>query len=489
MMKAGSRTYQELPLDVVGSTSFGRYNKISVEETFNMIISDGFLVDFAGYENIATVSNFGTGRGIYRSVRGNFIICVIYTNIFRINSDLIPILIGSIKTGDGDVFIDEDINGNIAICDKTTIWIYPWQSGGALYQATLDGTTPLDFVPNYITYQDGRFISTGTLVDTTVGVWRLSTTNISGIIEFPTGAQYQGQFQTKPDTPVAALRFPGRAGLLFIFGSTVTEIWYDAGLQLFPYQRSNTNNINYGCISSSTIANQDNIVCWLAANEKSGPIIMYSSGGDPEQISNDGINFKLASLTNPADSYGFMFKQDGHLFYVLTFVTDNFSIAYDFNTQKFFTLTDEKMNYFIMKNVAFFNNNYYSISLNNGNFYELSSTITTYDGETIPRVRMTTTKRLPDSSQFITNKIDFVLEQGVDNGGSDTNLPRVDLSISVDGGENFSGYHGMQMNKTGYRRNKFIFWNLGWSNEMTIQLRFFNKGRIVCSNGTMSIYQ
>jgi len=56
---------QEVPLKIVGGNHFGRYPKISVEQTFNMIISDGALVEYAGYKNIKNLNPNQTGRSIY----------------------------------------------------------------------------------------------------------------------------------------------------------------------------------------------------------------------------------------------------------------------------------------------------------------------------------------------------------------------------------------------------------------------------------------
>ena len=48
-----------------------------------------------------------------------------------------------------------------------------------------------------------------------------------------------------------------------------------------------------GCINPATIAALDEYVVWLAQNEKSGPIIMYSTGGMPKKITTDGIDYLL----------------------------------------------------------------------------------------------------------------------------------------------------------------------------------------------------
>jgi hypothetical protein len=301
---------------------------------------------------------------------------------------------------------------------------------------------------------------------------------------WPSDAQHTGLIQTKPDLAVAAIPAPGRGNLLYVFGETVTELWTDTGAQLFPYERSTSINIDYGCINQATIAFNENIVVWLASNEKSGPAIMMMTGGDVKRISNDGIDFRLAQLTAPNDSYGFLFRQDGHLLYQITFPTDNLSYVYDFNTQMFFTLCDPNMDYHIAKRVAFFNDNYYFVSINDGNVYRLSSNITTFDGAEVPRIRVCPAFRLPDQSNFIVNSLGFTLEQGIS-----ADIERVDLSVSRDGGESFGNSYGVWMNPLGVRKNKLTYWNLGYANDFTPQFRFWGQGRFVAFNGTLEVSQ
>ena len=42
--------FKPVPLNIVGSSVFGRYSKISTERTTNMFISQDFLVDYTGYQ-------------------------------------------------------------------------------------------------------------------------------------------------------------------------------------------------------------------------------------------------------------------------------------------------------------------------------------------------------------------------------------------------------------------------------------------------------
>lgn len=509
---------QEVPLKIVGGNKFGRYPKISDESAFNLLTSDGWLVPYAGYKIASAINkSFGAvGRAIYTSERWGHMIVVISNMVYGVNLPASPgeslssFLIGQINTYSGDVFIDENIGNQIAICDGKDLWIFNWltPSNPALISAILpiEASTGLPILPGYVTYQDGYFI----VPNSQSASWYLSAPNnglswnwsaISGPVNT--------SIQTKATNAVAALRAPSRGNLLYVFGRNVTEMWYDQGLASFPYQRNSSVSIDYGCLSPSTIAAMDSVVAWLGINERSGPVIMMSEGADVTRLSNDGIDFKLSTLVNPERSYGFFFKQDGHLFYQLTFIDpkDNFSLVYDFNTQSFFYATDELMNYHIAARMAFFGNDYYFVSLRDGYLYNMSSDLTQYDYTLpeeemsftyeIPRKRVCAPVRLPDSSNFVVNNLNFTVEQGNDPYFSGVipgqypipYQPRIDLSVSRDGGENYGSIVSYNLKSLGNRQNRVAFWRLGSANDFVVQLHFISKSRTVVTDGILVIYQ
>lgn len=550
-MKGRSPTFTQLPLDIVGSTKFGRYPKISQEATWNMIISDGFLVDAAGYAQVANILNVAEGRAIYTSNRYNHMFAVIADGVYAISTNLAFTLVGNIDTFEGDVYIDENNTNQIAICDRKDIWIYtypgtaanPANVGKLLKAGETGAGTALGFTPGYISFQNGRFLT----ASLETNVWRLS--NVGDGLTWPNDSFHVGLLQTKPDVVVAAQRFPGRGNLLYVMGETVSEPWQDIGANLFPYQRNSSVNIDYGCLNAATIAYNENMIAWLAANEKSGPFIAYSTGGDINKISTDGIDFKLSQLKNPANSYGFFFRQDGHLIYQITFPDDNLTYIYDFNTKKFFSLCDENQNFHIAKRIAFFNDSYYFVSFRDGNLYEYSTKYTTFDGFEIPRIRVCRNVRMPDASRFAINNLTFTLEQGTqdnvfqgqdllteagadifteagdpiqttvgptiiiekplqDETGADllcedgtdllATIPSdapvpvpqtVALSVSKNGGESFGTYWRKDLNSRGNFPNRLIFWNLGAANDFVPQLRFYGLSRFVATDGILSVYQ
>lgn len=462
-----------LPLKIVGSTTFGRYPKISIEQTFNMIISDNWLVPFAGHKTVSVIAPGGEGRGIYSSTRFQHMILVIDDGVYIVNTNLSAVKIATIETSTGDVFIDENNASQIAICDKSSIYIFD-------YSANTFSKASLDFIPGYVCFQSGNFVAP----DLVTAQWRLSDPNDG--TSWPDDPQHVGEFQTKPDRLVATARVPGKGNLLYVFGETCIEPWYFLGYQLFPYQKDTYDDIDFGCLNAATIASNDDMIVWLGSNEKSGPSIMYSKGAGAQRISNDGIDFKFAQLTNPTNAYGFLFKQDGHVLYQITFPDpkDNLTYLFDFTTNKIFSLSDKYMNFHIAKRVVFFNNNYYFVSFKDGNLYEISTRYTTYDGDEIPRVRVCPSIRFPDADRFAINNVTFPIEQG-----QSKTLSAVDFSMSKDGGQSFTSAGRKNLNPLGFRPNRLNWWSLGSANEFIAQFRFWGQDRFVCGDGLVSIYQ
>ncbi len=493
------------PFDIVGSSSFGRNPKILASRTFNMIQSDEWLVGYFGYKPILSVPSEGSGRGIFPSIKSNSLIIVIGDSVYSVKvssetlsgiKSYVSTFVGKIDTNSGDVYIDENNASQIAICDQKNLYIYNYIDLTFTQAVIPDGVKP-----GYVTYQDGRFI----ISDTLTSQWFLSKEG-DGLNWFwgASGEAVGNSIQTKPDLAEAVLRFPGRGNLLFVIGNSVTELWTDVGASAFPYQRSTSLNFDYGCVNASTIATSGEFVVWLGYNEKSGPVIMYSSGSDINQISTDGINYKFEHIKYPERSVGFLVKLSGHLIYQLTFYDpeDNYSLIYDFNTSKFYDVTDEKMNFHIARRVAFFDNEYFFISINDNKLYQMDADNSEYDygffndGSPkvyeIPRIRVCSNFRMPNTSRFVVNNITFTLQQGNDPNYyilSPDYQPRIGLSISKDGGISFGSYVDRPVYRTGRRPNRINWWGLGMANDFVPQFRFWGKGPWNCFGGLMAINQ
>lgn len=527
-----------------------------------MFVSDNFLVPYSGYKLAIPSSDLGNstvGRGIHASTKLNRLIAVFGNNVYLINvtfdqqqqkvTTSQAIKIGELQTSSGVVYIAENNKPQICISDGVNIYIYDTLLTPSFQVIT---TT---FTPGQVDFHDTYFLcaasADGFYTPPANNTWRLSGQNAGE--SWPDDSAHIGLLQTKPDNSQAVVRFPGKGNMIFVFGETVVEPWFDLGYQLFPYQRNTTYTCDYGVLNPATIASLDKYVVWLGVNEKSAPVVCASDGGLPKLITTDGFDYVLANLQNPTDSQAFMIRQDGHLFYHINFYTDNLSFFIDFfedGTQKIYHACDEDNNYFIASAVAYFNTQYYFVSRNNGNLYAFDTVFTTYDGEEIPRIRVCKNIRSIEQDYFIANDVGFTIESGntnyveqdlgpiylitqdgnklVTEGGPiffvtqdgnfltaqngenlvsqqvDTTdyfylisqqdyiehtVPRVDMSISIDGGEHFSSYDAQYLPSIGNRKNKLMWWQLGACNDLVCQFRFWGLGRFVATDGVVNIRQ
>lgn len=507
-MIARGQNFKEHPLRIAGSSVFGRYPKINSERTYNMFVSDAFLVPYAGYKSV--IQSLGThGRALHNSTKLGKMICVVDNKVYTIDlsfnqlqmnvEDVVVAQIGTLNTTSGTVYITENNKPQVVISDGVSIYFYDETLTPSFQQCTLN------FTPGFIDFHDTYILAAAsqdqTYTPAAYNTWRLGTIDTgTGKLVFPSDAQHVGLLSTKPDNTQAVIRFPSKGNMILVMGKTVTEFWFDVGGQLFPYQRNNQGTIDYGCVSPSTIATNDEMAVWLAQNEKSGPIIMYSDGGMPEKITTDGIDYLFSTLQNPSDSRAFLYRQDGHLFYQINFYTDNFSLVYDFNTKSFYNITDENMNYFIGNSIAFFNNQYYFVSKNDGNLYAFDTEFTTYDGAKIPRIRICNNIREPDQQWRIANDIGFTIESGETNYDNQqtiinseivtiNNPPSVDLAVSRDGGATFGSNMRYYLPPIGQRKNKLMWWQIGAFNDLVPKFEFNNIGRCVATDGIVNVRQ
>lgn len=550
---------KQVPLEIVGSNTFGRYPKISVSATYNMYESDGWLVPYPGYVTALVEERFsgGKGRGLHNSPNWGKLVVVIGSGVYFVTLNFDQVKeevtshsvqqIGSLQTSSGVVYIAENNKPQILISDNHSLYYYDSTV------STVTVVDDLDFTPGYIDFHDTYFLC----AQVGTSNWRISspnegsTANSWGSDPSQTdAAAHIAALETKPDKVQAVVRFPSRGNMIFVFGECVTEAWFDVGAALFPYQRQNAYSIDYGCMNPETIATIDNLVVWLSANEKAGPVIMYSEGQHAQRITTDGIDFLLSNLQNPADASAFLYRQDGHIFYHINFHSANLSLVYDFNNHKFYYATDENRDVYIADQVAFYKNQYYFISKQESKVYAIDTVFTTYDGKEIPRIRVCPSIRLPNQDYFIAMDAGFTIESGStdyiyisegpiflitqdekryitqgdavflitedDNklqtedenffiseqaaGGSFAHLiseqedikpvtPRIGMSVSIDGGEHFSSYQAVDLPAIGQRKNKLMWWQLGAANDLTCQFRFYGIGRFVANNGFVSIRQ
>lgn len=531
---------KQIPLKFVDNSNFGRYTKISSEKTYNMFISDGFLVDFFGWKKIGEwPETSGKGRGSFASARSNSLIMVIGSAVIQINASLVSRFIGNLKTSIGLLTFDENLSGQICICDGVDAYIFNTNTLSLTPQNMRDN---IGFIPNTVTFHDTYFIF-GNADYTSNGskyyVFKYST---------PTTIEYVSSpaLQTKPDFALAAKRIPSGGKNILVFGKTVTEVQTDVGAaSVNIYQAVSSFSIDYGVASVDTIAANDKIVVWLGINEFNAPaIVMYMTGGykvltQTDKSGNDrtdGISYLIENVNNPSVAFGYMLRRDGHLFYVLSFpdALDNFTVAYDFKNDGFIFLTDQNANFFPPASVSYFNKGTYFTSYINNGIYELSTKYSTYNENIIanieeknyfiPRYRVCDNIRFPDSSKFIANLLRLTMQNGNDPSftflksienvifitnedgdilTSETGVPlvteesvtelpyvpRVDMTWSLDGGITWGSYISQDLRFSAFNQSVLQWTNIGACNDIVIKFAFWTKAHVIAASAILEIKQ
>ena len=492
---------KEVPVNIVGGSKFGRYPKISLEETWNMYISDGWLISFPGYKKALQISDLtaSNGRGLFVSTRNNVMIAVINSSVYEISTGLTARFIGVIGTSVGQVTMDENENNQVAIVDGINCYIY----NIGLKSLTLQTLSP-DLQPNYVVYHNTYFLFGNARAGAQGSKWFAYSYGTDTTITFTS----ELALQTKPDYALAVIRLPGSANNVMVFGETVAEIWTQVG-GLQNYQRNSSLNIDYGCLSVATIAQSDRYVMWLAVNNTNEPVIMLFSGSQNVAVSTAGIASLLAKVNQPQSSCAYFIRKDGHLFYVISFYdsSDNFSLAYDVDEKTFSFLSDYKFNVFPPRQVVYFNTDLYFVSLANGALYTLDSDITTYNenigtatdqpDRVIPRVRVASHLRFSSTSRFRARNFTIAMDQGNDQDFPLLSLenvtgipykPRVELSYSTDGGSSFSKPMSLQMHGLGRRENIVNFIGpFGYNNDLLFKVRFYTKSYVCVQNASVEL--
>lgn len=519
---------QQVPVNVVGSSIFGRYPKISLEKTYNMFISDDWMVNYAGFQKASEILPAGEGRALFHSVRGQFLIAVVSSTVYKLQANLAPQFIGTLDTVTGEVFIDENLSSQICLVDGQAAYIYNYSNNTLTEQTLTFLGNPI--IPSYVCYHNTFFLIASSTISDNSQNWyafeRATDTTISLNTQF--------SLQTKPDSAIAVRRLPGRGNNVLVLGTTVGEVWTQVG-GVENYRRVQSFNIDNGCVAVSTIAASDEFVCWLSKNENNSPIILITDGASTQRISSDGIDFLLETIQHPEQSTAIFFRQDGHFFYQITFFNpaDNLTLFYDFETKRFFHASDQNLDYHPARQIVFFNGSSYFISLNDASVYHMGTQFVTYNynlnphstGDVIPRIRICKSIRLDDSGRFRIGQFTFWIEQGVtesylmspdnihcnglliteinenpivtelgfpilaENGECVEvfDIPRVDMSFSKNGNQSFSNIVGKELNPRGKYRNQIRWWRMGEANEFTVQLRFWGFQRFVVKDGVAEV--
>lgn len=116
---------------------------------------------------------------------------------------------------------------------------------------------------------------------------------------------------------------------IWLFGSETSEIWRNTGAATFPFQRDPGAFVHQGCRAPYSIVNLANGVAWIGGDTRGNPVAWMAAGYIPQRISTHAIEQAWGEYETVADAVAFVYVQDGHQFWVISFPTANATWVWD----------------------------------------------------------------------------------------------------------------------------------------------------------------
>jgi len=121
---------------------------------------------------------------------------------------------------------------------------------------------------------------------------------------------------------------------IWIFKQNSTEIWNNAGLNGFAFQRMQGAYLQQGCIAPFSVSVSGDRVIWLGQDKEGGVCVFMNTGYQEQRISTHPIEYAILSYmaksqVGVADAIAFSYMQAGHRFYMITFPSGDATWSYD----------------------------------------------------------------------------------------------------------------------------------------------------------------
>lgn len=457
-------------LDVVGPYNKERTSALDAQDTLNWyVIEDPLgkksraLMGTPGLRNdllIQTGNDMTRALFVYRGVMYG----VCGDNFYSISSNLTKTLLGSITTTTGFVRIvgNNSTDGQLLIVDGQKGYLYNVTSG-VFGQITESGfpTRPLDcaFFQGYFLVCQGD--------DITVSYSALNDGTKWDPFSFFSVNTGQG---TLVGIGVVKSR-------IFLFKTNTAEVWYNKGVNPdLPFAQDDI-IFDSGCLATWSIQYDFGYLCWLSQDKSGVSSVMMTTGQQVQVISTPAIDNKIRNFTTPADVQSYIYKDDGHLFYVSSWTVDDFTFVADITTTLWHrmemlpTKVNESIPYsgkvrHLSSAHAYFKDTHYVGSYKSPVLYSMSLDYGTNDGEQIRRERIVPyfTSKTYKRVQIDRIEIDFRSGIGTETGTLDEQDPKAYISVSKNAGESFVNERSAPLGRVGEYSKRSVWTLFGSTN-------------------------
>ena len=408
----------------------------------------GALYNCPGFYLLATCGK-GPVREAY--VASNGLLYVVSGNtLYSVAANWVVTALGTVNSSSGYAKM-VDNGTQLMVIDGTGGWCLTFATS-AFVQVLPAG---LGVVPTSLAFQDGFAL----VNDAGTNAWYQSNLN-----DFTTWQALN--FSSADSTPFNVTALFDIHREVWLFKSDVTEVWINAGLPGFAFQRLQGVQMPTGCTAPASIDRIGDTIVWLGSDPQGQGVVYMSNGYSAVPISTHYINLQIQAMSRIDDAIGYTYQEAGHQFYVLTFPTGNKTFVYDNATRWWheraaFSPQTNQFSRHQGNCFAFAYGTYVIGDFASGNLYALS--MTTYTDNGAPRKWLRSWRALPHDQQSFAplrfNSLQIDCMTGIDiPDGTDAQFI---LRYSDDGGYNWSNEMWTDGNQTGATTSRVIFQRLG----------------------------
>ena len=264
-------------------------------------------------------------------------------------------------------------------------------------------------------------------------------------------------------------------GQIWLFGGQSTEVWYNNGTSPFPFAPDPSGILPYGCAAPFSVREANDQIVWLATTANGGYQVMAAKGFNPQRISTYALENAIADYETVDDAYGETYNDLGHVFYLLTFPTEQQTWCYDFRTG----LWHERGTWIATVNAydawrpqwhAFAFGKQLMADRESGTIYHMSKAFALdVDGRPIRRVRRAPAIFL-EHTKLKVSKIEVLLESGLGAITGQGSNPTLMLRSSTDGGKTWGNERTVTAGALGNYQTRCLFWRLGQARNRVFEI-------------------
>jgi hypothetical protein len=259
---------------------------------------------------------------------------------------------------------------------------------------------------------------------------------------------------------------------IWLLGDKTSEIWFNAGSAAFPFQSVPGAFIQHGCAAKNSVAAQDMAVFFLSKDPQGQSIVLMGSNYNVQRISTHAIEHEFSTYSTVSDAIGFIYQEEGHMFYVLNFPTADRTWVFDISTQLWHErvwLDGNGIEHRHRSNVfAFAYGSYVVGDWQNGNLYALDEGNYTDNGAPIKRVR-SFPHVVNELKRLIYRKFVADMQTGAQTDPN-ADAPILSLRWSDDRGSSWSNYITQPLGAVGQFLQSIQFRRLGMARDRVFEL-------------------